>query len=294
MSSNISGGHGGSTAVGGGIGTTVCMPGSGCSNVGTSRSRGTSHSSSGPTSSTILPGHCSAVNSSCSFGCISMSSLPFGISPLTGSVPGPNTILTGTGIQLSPLPSCSSPAVLTTSLSSNSGTEANVSADKPSFCSLATSTTDHCHLLAIPASSSCGIGVAGIGTSPACSGSLGSGKVFERRTRAQFEKHHHHYPNSNSTINNNNQSHHQHQQIHQLGPGVGEMPARPCVPFIAIGLTNRLIHFELRHPDTVDSGRGTMLVNFWKHRRLTEMVERYLAFQRLPYDFALDSKVRVR
>ncbi|CAH8604898.1 unnamed protein product [Dicrocoelium dendriticum] len=68
----------------------------------------------------------------------------------------------------------------------------------------------------------------------------------------------------------------------------------PCVPFIAVGVMTRLIHLDLRHPDTVTTESGTVLVNYWKLRQLAEVVERYMAFQRIPYMFKVDNELRVQ
>ncbi|KAF5401555.1 hypothetical protein PHET_05226 [Paragonimus heterotremus] len=66
----------------------------------------------------------------------------------------------------------------------------------------------------------------------------------------------------------------------------------PCVPFIAAGVMTRLIHLDLCQADTVTTESGTVLINCWKHRQLAEVVERYLAFQRIPYLFTVNHTIR--
>ncbi|CAL8091439.1 unnamed protein product [Calicophoron daubneyi] len=66
----------------------------------------------------------------------------------------------------------------------------------------------------------------------------------------------------------------------------------PCVPFIAAGVMTRLIHLDVRQPDIVTTEAGTTLINCWKHRQLAEVVERYLAFQRIPYTFCVNLDIR--
>ncbi|THD25059.1 putative ras GTP exchange factor son of sevenless [Fasciola hepatica] len=68
--------------------------------------------------------------------------------------------------------------------------------------------------------------------------------------------------------------------------------SNPCVPFIAAGVMTRLIHLDLRHSDTVRTESGVEMINCWKHRQLAEVVERYLAFQRVPYRFEVDPEIR--
>ncbi|OON14956.1 RasGEF domain protein, partial [Opisthorchis viverrini] len=68
----------------------------------------------------------------------------------------------------------------------------------------------------------------------------------------------------------------------------------PCVPFIAAGVMTRLIHLDLRHPDTITTNSGAVLINCWKHQQLAEVVERYLAFQRIPYSFEVKPDIRGR
>ncbi|TGZ65167.1 hypothetical protein CRM22_006005 [Opisthorchis felineus] len=68
----------------------------------------------------------------------------------------------------------------------------------------------------------------------------------------------------------------------------------PCVPFIAAGVMTRLIHLDLRHPDTITTNSGAVLINCWKHQQLAEVVERYLAFQRIPYSFEVKPDIRRR
>ncbi|KAF7256894.1 hypothetical protein EG68_06250 [Paragonimus skrjabini miyazakii] len=66
----------------------------------------------------------------------------------------------------------------------------------------------------------------------------------------------------------------------------------PCVPFIAAGVMTRLIHLDLCQGDTVTTESGTVLINCWKYRQLAEVVERYLAFQRIPYLFTVNHTIR--
>ncbi|TNN18034.1 Protein son of sevenless [Schistosoma japonicum] len=66
----------------------------------------------------------------------------------------------------------------------------------------------------------------------------------------------------------------------------------PCVPYIAAGVMTRLIHLDLRHPDTIINDAGNVMINCWKHRQLAEIVERYLAFQRIPYTYDVDNEIR--
>ncbi|KAF6779041.1 hypothetical protein AHF37_01450 [Paragonimus kellicotti] len=66
----------------------------------------------------------------------------------------------------------------------------------------------------------------------------------------------------------------------------------PCVPFIAAGVMTRLIHLDLCQADTVTTESGTVLINCWKYRQLAEVVERYLAFQRIPYLFTANHTIR--
>ncbi|CAH8496915.1 unnamed protein product [Schistosoma intercalatum] len=66
----------------------------------------------------------------------------------------------------------------------------------------------------------------------------------------------------------------------------------PCVPYIAAGVMTRLIHLDLRHPDTIINDVGNVMINCWKHRQLADIVERYLAFQRIPYTFNVDDNIR--
>ncbi|CAI2726220.1 unnamed protein product [Schistosoma spindalis] len=66
----------------------------------------------------------------------------------------------------------------------------------------------------------------------------------------------------------------------------------PCVPYIAAGVITRLIHLDLRHPDTIINDAGNVMINCWKHRQLADIVERYLAFQRIPYTYNVDDNVR--
>ncbi|KAA3679573.1 uncharacterized protein DEA37_0011341 [Paragonimus westermani] len=66
----------------------------------------------------------------------------------------------------------------------------------------------------------------------------------------------------------------------------------PCVPFIASGVMTRLIHLDLCQADTVTTESGTVLINCWKYRQLAEVVERYLAFQRIPYLFTVNHIIR--
>ncbi|XP_018646943.1 ras GTP exchange factor, son of sevenless,putative, partial [Schistosoma mansoni] len=72
----------------------------------------------------------------------------------------------------------------------------------------------------------------------------------------------------------------------------GEL-CHPCVPYIAAGVITRLIHLDLRHPDTIINDAGNVMINCWKHRQLADIVERYLAFQRIPYTYNVDDNVRV-
>uniref|UniRef100_A0A5K4FCE0 Protein son of sevenless n=1 Tax=Schistosoma mansoni TaxID=6183 RepID=A0A5K4FCE0_SCHMA len=71
----------------------------------------------------------------------------------------------------------------------------------------------------------------------------------------------------------------------------GEL-CHPCVPYIAAGVITRLIHLDLRHPDTIINDAGNVMINCWKHRQLADIVERYLAFQRIPYTYNVDDNVR--
>ncbi|KAK4469553.1 hypothetical protein MN116_007094 [Schistosoma mekongi] len=71
----------------------------------------------------------------------------------------------------------------------------------------------------------------------------------------------------------------------------GEL-CHPCVPYIAAGVMTRLIHLDLRHPDTIINDAGNVMINCWKHRQLAEIVERYLAFQRIPYTYDVDNEIR--
>ncbi|KAF8572194.1 hypothetical protein P879_02028 [Paragonimus westermani] len=66
----------------------------------------------------------------------------------------------------------------------------------------------------------------------------------------------------------------------------------PCVPFIASGVMTRLIHLDLCQADTITTESGTVLINCWKYRQLAEVVERYLAFQRIPYLFTVNHIIR--
>ncbi|CAH8505319.1 unnamed protein product [Heterobilharzia americana] len=110
--------------------------------------------------------------------------------------------------------------------------------------------------------------------------------------------------NSNSNSSNNpfsgfglpfstraSKSHERRIRVLEKQHASGEL-CHPCVPFIAAGVMTRLIHLDLRHPDTIVNNAGNVMINCWKHRQLAEIVERYLAFQRIPYTYDVDNEVR--
>ncbi|KAL3312980.1 Son of sevenless 2 [Cichlidogyrus casuarinus] len=63
----------------------------------------------------------------------------------------------------------------------------------------------------------------------------------------------------------------------------GGTGSRACVPFIAKGFHTKLIHIDLKYPDTL-SNCNLSLVNFAKHRARAEIIEHYLAHQSPGYD----------
>lgn len=82
-----------------------------------------------------------------------------------------------------------------------------------------------------------------------------------------------------------------------LGPGYASSHMAPCVPFIAMGVITPLIHLEVRHQDTIktttSSGETRTLINFAKHRRISEIVEGFMGHQRTPYTFVPDPQIQV-
>ncbi|CAH8485941.1 unnamed protein product [Schistosoma turkestanicum] len=109
--------------------------------------------------------------------------------------------------------------------------------------------------------------------------------------------------NTNNSVNNHfssfglpfsirtSKSHERRIRVLEKQHASGEL-CHPCVPYIAAGVMTRLIHLDLCHPDTIINNAGNVMINCWKHRQLAEIVERYLAFQRIPYTYSVDENVR--
>ncbi|KAL3310013.1 hypothetical protein Ciccas_011427 [Cichlidogyrus casuarinus] len=77
----------------------------------------------------------------------------------------------------------------------------------------------------------------------------------------------------------------------------------PGLPFIAMGGRTRLIHLEMKYPDWVPCPPYTLmpgdpdvpdkLINFEKCAQMAENVDYFLLFQKVPYPYQVNERIRV-